>query len=487
MREETRHGNADGGAGEVRRGGALFGRLLLEGTQRLRGSRALELLREIEPAPRASRERVLAEQLSLLSKLLAHAETRVPYYREMFRTLGVTAQDIRSLADFARLPVLTKEIIRERGRDLVREDVEIESLERHHSGGSTGVPLNFYRERVYMDYSDAGTFRNLRQSGWRPGEMVAFFWGGSERLYRMSRVEFELRQRARRMYQFDPFHSGPEEMEQWLARWPSLGATVAYGYASTLARFAEFIESTGRKVAPLRGVYTTAEKLYPQQRAVLSRVFSCRVFDCYGSSEVQNIAAECANGRMHVNADFVIVETDETSPRPTDAPAPFLLTSLRNYAMPFIRYRNEDCGELDDGACDCGSNFPLMRLNVARTSDNFVLPGGRVVHGEFFTHLMYGSQGVRNFQFHQTATDAITLLVVPDDGKDDERRRVLRAAVEQVEALAPGVVRLEVREVEAIPLSSAGKHRFVRSDVSASSHPISASPSNSEAASSEVS
>lgn len=447
------------------RGGALLGRLLLEGTQRLRGSRSLELLKELEPAPRRPRERVLAEQFALLSKLLAHAEARVPYYRELFRTLGVTAGDIRSMEEFARLPVLTKEIIRERGRELVREDVPVESLERHHSGGSTGVPLNFYRERSYMDYSDAGTFRNMRQAGWRPGEMVAFFWGGSERLYRMSRVEFELRQRARRMYQFDPFHSGPEEMETWLTRWPKLDATVAYGYASTVARFAEFVEQTGRRVAPLRGVFTTAEKLYPEQREVISRVFSCHVFDCYGSSEVQNIAAECPSGRMHVNADFVVVETDDAATAAPGSPAPFLLTSLRNYAMPFIRYRNEDCGELDGGTCDCGNNFPLMRLNVARTSDNFVLPGGRVVHGEFFTHLMYGSEGVRNFQFHQTAEDAITLLVVPDDGKEEARARVLRSAVEQVEALAPGRVRLEVREVESIPLSKAGKHRFVRSDV----------------------
>jgi phenylacetate-CoA ligase len=108
-----------------------------------------------------------------------------------------------------------------------------------------------------------------------------------------------------------------------------------------------------------------------------------------------------------------------------------------------------------------------MSLKVARISDNFILPGGRVVHGEFFTHLMYGTEGIRNFQFHQTAPGSITLLVVPDGGKDSERARAVRAAREQVEALAPGEVSLEVREVEAIPLSSAGKHRFIRSDVSA--------------------
>ena len=445
----------------------MVGRFLLEVTQRLRRSRALNLLREIENAPRAPRADMLTDQFQHLSRLLAHAEARVPYYRELFRSLGIRSRDIRNLQDFAQLPVLTKDIVREHQRELIRDDVPLEELSPHYSGGSTGVPLTFYRDRSYMDASDAGTFRNLQQSGWRPGEMIAFFWGGNERLYAMPRWEFELRQRLRRMYQFDPFHSGPAEMERWLEKWKELKASVALGYASTIARFAEYIEMSGRGVKPLRGVFTTAEKLYPQQRAVISRVFGCRVYDCYGSSEVQNIAAECPHGRMHINADFVVLEVDSNTTNPTSETSPFLVTSLWNYTMPFIRYRNEDCGALVEGECDCGNSFPLMKLNVARVSDNFILPGGRVVHGEFFTHLMYGSEGIANFQFHQTAPDAVTLLIVPGRGSQAAREHTIRTAVEQIRTLAPAKIKVEVREVDAIPLSSAGKHRFTRSDVTA--------------------
>lgn len=442
---------------------SLPGYLLLAGTHRLRRSKTLGILQEIRDAPFASPGDVERNQLRRLSALLAHAEERVPYYRELFRSLGVTSRDIRTLDDFARLPILTKDIIRERGRDLIREDVPLDQLQRHHSGGSTGVPLTFYRERGYMDASDAGTYRNFLQCGWRLGEMVAFFWGSNERLQRMSRAEFELRQRVRRMYQFDPFHSGPAEMEEWLRRWPRLGATIAFGYASTVARFAEFLEASGRRVAPLRGVCTTAEKLYPQQRLVISRVFGCRVYDLYGSSEVQNIAAECPHGRMHVNADFVVLEADRAAP---GAAPPLILTSLWNYAMPFIRYRNEDCADLVSERCGCGNNFPLMTLQVARVSDNFVLPDGRVVHGEFFTHLMYGSEGIRTFQFHQTAPDRITLWVVPDTRTDAAvRARVASDAVKRIQALTTAPITVETRERDSIPLSPAGKHRFTRSDV----------------------
>jgi phenylacetate-CoA ligase len=452
------------------RGGPLFGRALLSFTCRLRGVDLLGKLEEIEGAPFRSPEQVRDQQFRDVQALLAHAETHVPYYRNLFNRLGMRSQDIRGWDDFEQLPILTKDIIRENQRDLIREDVALEKLSPHFSGGSTGVPLKFFRSADYMIASDAGTYRNLEQCGWRPGEMIAFFWGGNDKLYGMSRIEFELRQIARRQYQFDPFFAGDEDMEKWIRVFGRIQPRVILGYASTIARFASFLESRGQTIGGIKGVFTTAEKLYQPQREAIERAFGCKAFDCYGSSEVQNIAAECAQGKMHINADFVVVEEDNAQ---GDEPRPFLLTSLQNYSMPFIRYRNEDCGYLSKESCSCGNHFPLMRLEIARTSDNFLFPGGRVVHGEFFTHLMYGSDGIVNFQFHQTAIDEIVLSIVTGPGDAGARKRKIEDSIRQIHEVSPDhPVRVEVREVESIPLSSAGKYRFTRSDVNASSAAI---------------
>src|SRR5215216_2655192 len=165
--------------GVVTQRGRVPGYVMLSVLQWLRRSRSLKLLKEIQHEPFLSKAEVESNQLKRLSRLLAHAEKHVPYYRELFRSLNITSGDIRSLKDLEQLPILTKDIVRERWRDLVREDVPLEKLSRHHSGGSTGVPLTFYRERMYMDASEAGTYRNFTQCGWRPGEMIAFFWGSN--------------------------------------------------------------------------------------------------------------------------------------------------------------------------------------------------------------------------------------------------------------------------------------------------------------------
>jgi len=441
----------------------ILGKVLLELTLGMRGSKCLRILREIRRVPFASRQQILAIQFARLSSLLELAEAHVPYYREMFQSLGIRSRDIRTLNDFATLPVLTKAILRERLADLVREDIPKDKLLFGNSGGSTGVPVRFYRDHRVLHAQEAATFRNLLQSGWEPGDMMALFWGGDDQLYAMSRWEFELRQHLRRQYQFDPFRSGPDEMDRWLDKWPKLKPRVAFGYASTIARFAEHIQARGRR-ADLLGVFSTAEKLYQPQRDVISKAFGCRVYDCYGSSEVMNIASECPRGGMHINTDFVVLEIERTGV-PVGDPAPVIVTGLWNPVMPFIRYQNEDCGELLEDTCDCGNQFPMMRLTIARITDNFVLPSGRVIHGEFFTHLMYGSEGIAMFQFHQTAPASITLWVVAGPGRATLRQEAVRRAVEQVENLYTEGIKVHVRETEAIPLSSSGKHRFTRSDV----------------------
>ncbi len=445
----------------------LYGRALLHMTERLRGSRSLRILSEIADAPFADPEEVRERQLEKLRGLLEHAELRVPYYRRMFAELGIEAADIRSFRDFSQLPVLTKDVIRDNRDELIREDVSSDELIQHSSGGSTGVPLTFFSERSHLDWSDAGTYRNFLQCGWQPGDMVAFFWGDDPRIKNMSRLEFEARQHIRRTYQFSAFRSGPEEMDRWIGVWRRIRPAVANGYASVIANFAKHLLATDTRLPRLKGVYSTAEKLYDWQRETIEEAFGCKVYDCYGSSEVRNVSTECPRGSMHVNADYVVLEEAERDEGASEEDGrPLIVTSLINYGMPFIRYRNEDRGGVLSDSCDCGRGFPLMSLDISRTTDSFPLPNGRVVHGLFFVYLLYGSEGVANFQFYQPASERIEVRIVPAEGWSRERLSPLLDDIHhEIDQLAPGMLTVNLQIVEEIPRTRRGKHRYTRSDV----------------------
>lgn len=434
----------------------MIGKALFTITHRMRGSAALEVLADIRGEPALAADAVRERQWARLLAMLAHAEAKVPYYRRVFAELGMTVRDIRTPADFARIPVLTKDLVRAHRDELIAEGTDRSTLIAHRSGGSTGVPLEFFHDRVATDLSDAGTYRNFLQCGWQPGEMIAFFWGFNERIEAMSPFEFEARQWLRRSHQFDPFRQSDEDFARWLKVLRRIKPAIVYGYASSIGLFAEWAIRTGTPVPRVKGVFCTAEKLFRRQREAMQQAFGAPVFDVYGSSEVRNIACECRRGTFHLNADFVYAEVEAPE---IPGPRPFLLTGLIDRSMPFIRYRNEDCGSLEDARCDCGSGFPALRLDLARQSDSFRFANGRVVHGEYFTHLFYGVQCVRMFQFRQAALNRIEVLVVLEPGAAgvDAALASVRA---QVEALAPGQLECVVQVVSEIPLSAAGKHRF---------------------------
>lgn len=432
----------------------------------LRGSRSLRMLPEMLTEPYRSPQEIQQIQLGRIRELLRHSQETVPYYRELFKDIGLQPQEVRSFKEFAQIPELTKDILRASAVDLISSSADRSKLLKHNSGGSTGVPISFYRDRFYLDSSDAGTYRNLMQCGWIPGEMMAFVWGYNERLEKMSKLEFALRQHLRRAYQFNPFQSSEADLDEWIGKLASLRPTVVLGYASTIARLASRIREKGAALPPFRGIFTTAEKLYPSQREDIESAFKCRAFDLYGSSEIQNIAAQCREGAMHVNSDFCHLEFGEAEAGQVGRPV--IVTSLKSRAFPFIRYRNEDFAQAKESdICKCGSGFPVISLTVARESDNFILANGQVVHGEFFTHLMYGAQGITQFQFHQTQTTEIVLRYTGSADSESADRSARLAAAEMSRHFGDELV-VVLERVDSIPLSKAGKHRFTISDVSQS-------------------
>jgi phenylacetate-CoA ligase len=133
--------------------------------------------------------------------------------------------------------------------------------------------------------------------------------------------------------------------------------------------FARFVRDEGIGGIRPKGIISSAEVLTPENRELIETTFGCRVFDRYGCREVSVIASECGEHQgLHINADNLLVETvtDQGPVRGEDGEV--LITDLRNFAMPLIRYRIKDVGRLLPQACGCGRGLPLMRISGGRTS-----------------------------------------------------------------------------------------------------------------------
>lgn len=401
-------------------------------------------------------------QEQALRHLLVRA-SQLPRYRDLAERLGKPLGGV-TLADLPRLPFLTKEILRTDGPKL--RLAEAEGVYENYSGGSTGIPIRFWQDERYRIDLSAATRRANRLAGMFPGARVAKLWGAPQDKRKIEGLAGRLRLWLLNQRYYDTFDMGPERMEAYHRDLESFQPDYIQAYASSALLLARFLKSRGlRPTYPRKAIVSSAEKLTAAMRAEIEEVFPVRVFDRYGSREVSAIAAECAEHQgLHIQMASYIVETvDPATLTPvTGRPGEIVITVLNNYAMPFLRYRIGDMGTLDKSSCVCGRPTYRLREVLGRTSDNFLMADGRIVHGEYFTHIFYGREGIEQFQFVQHTPDEYTLQIVPT-------AHYRQAVADQVESevremIGPGArLRFEIRE--EIPKTASGKYRFTVSHV----------------------
>ena len=136
----------------------------------------------------------------------------------------------------------------------------------------------------------------------------------------------------------------------------------------------------------------------------------------------------------------------------------FLVTSLTNRVMPFIRYEIGDSGRLKEGVCSCGSPFPLMEMEFCRSNDIIVTPGGKRIYPSYFIHLLDGVKGISQYQFVQDQLNRITLNI---DAASELAPGLQRSLQQRITNEIDKHMFLEINQVDKIKRTRSGKHRFV--------------------------
>ncbi|MDP7023446.1 MAG: hypothetical protein QGH42_04245 [Kiritimatiellia bacterium] len=438
----------------------LFWRGITPLTYALRGNRGYTYLMEMAARRAWTREQWEALQLEKLRALLQHCQAEVPYYRDLFREVGFEAREVQSVRDLEVLPVLTKDIVKVHGGRMIADNMR-SRLRVHHTGGSTGVPLSFYRHRECEELGFAGVLRNFQGCGWTVGEPIAEFWGFQDSLNDMSRTKVLAKSMFSRFYHFNAFDLSEANSRVWLASLRRIRPTVISGYASTIYLFARHLKDAGVSLTGVKGIFTTAEPLFDFQRECIEEVCGAKLYNAYGSTEVLDVACECRCGSIHQRLDAAVVEFDASR---VDTGYEMIQTSLNNYAMPYIRYRNEDLAEAVDGMCECGDSTPLMSAPSGRTFGNMTTPSGRVVHGQFFVKLLYDLCGVHQFQFHQTGTHEMVLRIVKSEAFEHTTTEHIDRAMERTREILGGDMDVRLEYMTEIPVTSRGKFLYTKND-----------------------
>lgn len=444
--------------------------------ERVKGHSTVRRRRELEQTQWWSPERIRALQVERLRTLLRWSGQNVPYYRELFAHIGFNPESIRSLADLARLPVLTKESLRARSADFrAAGERRLISLS---TTGSSGDPMQFYVGPDRVSHDVAAKWRATRWWGVDIGDPEIVAWSSPIELTRQDRVR-KLRDTLLRTQLVPSIALTPDSILAAIERIRAVRPAMLFGYPSSLALIAAHAEDRNIDMGDLgiKVAFVTAERLLAHQRAQISRVFRCPVADGYGGRDAGFIAHECPSGGLHISAEDIIVEVvDDTGrPVPTGEAGEVVVTHLASWDYPFIRYKNGDIGVLDDRRCDCGRGLPLIREIQGRSNDFIIAADGSVVHGVAFGMVMRDTPGIRAFKIIQEDIGHTRVLLSVNAHYHPESAQRIRDALN---ARLGNAVQVTVEIVPEILPEPTGKYRYVVSRIARNSHP--ARPENTQ-------
>lgn len=404
-----------------------------------------------------------ALQLARLRELLMHAGHAVPYYRRLFAEHGFRPEDLSSLDGLARIPLLTKADIRRAGDELAAADAV--GLSRFTTGGSSGEPLVFSIGRRRVSHDIAAKWRATRWWNVDIGDTEVVLWGSPIELGAQDRWR-KVRDRLIRSHLYPAFDLSAANVGRLLDRLRELRPRHLFGYPSAWSLVAREAERRGVRLDDLgiRVAFVTAERLYPEQREVIARVFGCKVANGYGSRDAGFIAHECPSGGMHITAEDIVVEIVDSDGRPVPrgVSGEIVVTNLATRDFPFIRYRTGDVGVLASQACACGRGLPLLQEVQGRTTDFVVALDGTVMHGLALIYVLRELGGIEAFKIVQHSLQHTQVLVVPGPGFTPQHTERIVAGFRR--RLGSSVA-VDVEVVQEIPAEKSGKHRYVVSHV----------------------
>lgn len=315
----------------------------------------------VDPKTPPTPEQLRRWQLEQLQEIIGHARSHSPFYASH---LGdETFASIASFEDYARLPMISPELLRKYPKQLlcVSQD-DIERIVTVETSGTTGKP-----KRIFYTREDIEATREYFAWGMAnlvgPGGNVFVLLPGD----RPEGVGLMLMDAVESLGAGCIVHGTLQDSGAAVDHLLAEEADCVVGPPAHVNMLAREWMRRGLPTDRVRSVLLCWDAT-PQ--AVVKNVreaFGCRVFRHWGMIETgQGGAVECSPGSgLHLRETDVLVEiVDPDTGRlvPDGEFGEMVVTTLLRKGMPLIRYRTGDRGRILAGQCRCGS--PMRRLDA---------------------------------------------------------------------------------------------------------------------------
>ena len=341
---------------------------------------------EIETMPY---EDIRALQNERLVKQVQHVWDNVPYYRAKMEAKGVTPADIQSVDDLYKLPLLSKNDLRDAYPYGLLGKPLNDCVRIHSTSGTTGKRVVAFYTQHDVDLWEDCCARAIVAAGGNEEDVVHVAYGyglftGGAGLHGGSHKVGCLTL---------PMSSGNTDRQ--LQFMTDLGSTILCCTPSYAAYLAESIHERGiQDQIKLKAGIFGAEAWSEDMRHDIENKLGIKAYDIYGLTETSGpgVAFECSEQTgMHINEDHFIAEiidpeTEEVLP--LGSKGELVFTAITKEAFPLLRYRTRDICVLSRKKCSCGRTHVKMSKPMGRSDDMLIIRGVNVFPSQIETVLL---------------------------------------------------------------------------------------------------
>jgi phenylacetate-CoA ligase len=344
-------------------------------------------------------EQLRALQVQRLQATVRHAYDNVALFRQRLDERKLAPDRVRSLADIALLPFMTKADLRDTYPTGLFAVPMKEVVRLHASSGTTGKPIVVGYTQGDLDVWQECVMRSLACGGVHEGDILhnaygyGLFTGGLGLHYGAEGLGATV----------VPVSGGNTERQVMLLK--DFGATVISCTPSYFLHLSETAQRMGidLRSLPLRVGFFGAEPWTDEMRRRIEAEAGIKAFDIYGLSEVcgPGVANECdRQDGLHVFEDHFypeIIDPETLTPLPDGAEGELVFTSLTKRAFPVIRYRTRDLSTIYAEPCPCGRTLRRIKRIRARNDDMLIIRGVNVFPSQIEAALLSVDQTLPHF------------------------------------------------------------------------------------------
>lgn len=388
-------------------------------------------LGQLRRSEHAGPEALAELQDRALAALALHAERFAPGFAARLKQAGMAAADLRGTGDLQALAPLTRRDLQDGDGAFSRAIPEThQPTSWVETTGSSGQPVRVMHTLV-------------TQVEWQALSLLEHEWHASDFSRPLAAIRANIDEvqhlphwgsAVRLVAESGPSVSIPGAMPaaQVAAMLRELAPGQLVIYPTILATLCDHLEQSGETLPPIQRIRTIGEMLHPARRERASALLGTAVTDVYSSRELGQIAIECPDSGLYHVPEGLVVEVldDEGRACGEGEEGRLVITGLRNYATPLIRYAIGDRA-IRGGACPCGRNWPTLRRVMGRERNMVRMPDGSRAYPPLASKAFWQYAPVTQFQFIQHGIDDIEVRLAVRRAVTPEEEQALTGAIHE--------------------------------------------------------